>query len=144
MSLYNVIIRPFVKKMDLERASELGLKYFRFIGRIPLMRSLNRWMYGNKPKGLQRELFGLDFYNPIGLGAGLDKHCELYNDLNNLGFSFVEVGPLDSDGVRQACRNIRKDPPDDILAACIDRDYLTSFTLGYDFFDFFVRSKRIR
>ena len=138
ISLYNFIIRPFVKKMDLEQASEIGLKYFRFIGRIPFMRSINRWMYGNKPKGLQRELFGLDFYNPIGLGAGLDKHCELYNDLNNLGFSFVEVGPLGADGVRQASINIRKDPPFDILAACIDRDYLTAFTLGYDFFDFFV------
>ncbi len=138
MSLYDVIVKPVVRRMDLEKASAVGLRYFQLIGRIPFGRTLNRWIHGNRPEGLEREVFGLDFYNPLGLGAGLDINGELYNDLNNLGFSFVEIGPMDADGVRKALRHLQSDPPDDILAICISKDYLTAFTLAYDFCDFFV------
>ena len=138
MNLYNVIIHPFVKNMDRERASKIALKYFAAIGKIPFGRAINRWIHDNRAKGLQKEVFGLSFYNPIGLGAGLDRYGELYNDLNNLGFSFVEVGPMDAHGISRAIENIQKDPQDDILAVCICKDYFNAFTLGYDFFDFFV------
>ena len=138
MSLYDLIVKPIARKMDLERASKVGLRYFQLIGKMPFGRALNRWIHGNRPVGLQREVFGLNFYNPLGLGAGLDIHGELYNDLNNLGFSFVEIGPMNADGVRRAIRHLQTDPQDDILALCISGDYLTSFTLAYDFCDFFV------
>ncbi len=138
MSLYDIIVKPIVRKMDLERASKVGLGYFQLIGKIPFGREINRWLHDNRPEGLQREVFGLNFYNPLGLGAGLDIHGELYNDLNNLGFSFVEIGPMDADGVRRAINHLQTDPQDDILALCISGDYLTSFTLAYDFCDFFV------
>lgn len=138
MSIYDILIRPFVRDMDMEKASRIGLRYFQLIGKIPFGRTVNRWIHGNRPSGLQKEVFGLDFYNPVGLGAGLDIHGELYNDLNNLGFSFMEIGPMDASGVRRAIRNIQRDKPDDILAVCIEKDYLTAFTLAYDFCDFFV------
>lgn len=138
MSLYDIIIKPLVRDMDTDRASRIGLRYFQLIGKIPFGRKINRWIHSNREDGLQREVFGLNFYNPLGLGAGLDIHCELYNDLNNLGFCFTEAGPMDADGVRKAVRRIQADPPDDIIAACISKDYLTAFTLAYDFFDMFV------
>lgn len=138
MSLYNLIVTPFTKNMDVEKASRIGLRYFQIIGKIPFGRKFVRWIYGNKEQGLQREVFGLDFYNPIGLGAGLDRRGELYNDLNNLGFSFVEIGPMGSEGARKAIAHIQADPQNDILAVCIDEDYANAFTLAYDFFDFFV------
>ena len=139
MSLYNILIKPFVQKMSTERASRVGLRYFQLIGRIPLARAFNRWIHPNKSDGLQSEVFGLQFYNPVGLGAGLDLRGELYNDLNNLGFSFSEIGPIvNAEGTRKAINNVQKDPQDDLLSICISGDYLTSFTLSYDFFDFFV------
>ena len=45
---------------------------------------------------------------------------------------------MNADGVRRAIRRIQQDPQDDILAACINEDFLTAFTLAYDFCDFFV------
>ena len=138
MGLYSIMIKPLVRKMEIERASKIALRYFEFVERIPGGRLISRWIHGNRPLGLQREVFGLNFYNPVGLGAGLDIHGVLYNDLNNLGFSFVEAGPLDADGVRRAVNHIQNDPQDDILAACIKDDVQTAFTLAYDFFDFFV------
>lgn len=138
MGLYDVVIRPFVRKMDLESAARVSLGYFRLIGKVPFARKLIRFIYGNRPEGLERELFGLNFYNPVGLGAGLDLRGELYNDLNNLGFSFIEIGPMGAFGVRRAIRNILSDQPNDLIAVCIDNDFVTSFTLSYDFCDFFV------
>jgi dihydroorotate dehydrogenase len=138
MGLYSIFVKPFVHKADIEKASKKALRYFEFIEMVPLGRTLSRWVHNNRTLGLQREVFGLPFYNPVGLGSGLDIHGELYNDLNNLGFSFVEIGPMGADGVRRAVRHIQEDTPNDILGCCINRDFLTAFTLAYDFCDFFV------
>lgn len=139
MSVYDIFLRPILRRMDLDKASKISMRYFHIIGKLPLVRSINRRIiYKNRPEGLEREVFGLQFYNPVGLGAGLDIRGELYNDLNDLGFSFVEIGPVDADGMRTALKHVKDDPQDDILAVCINDDYQTAFTLGYDFFDFFV------
>ena len=138
MGLYSILVRPFVRNADIEKASKFALRYFELNEKIPGGRLISRWIHNNRPTGLQREVFGLDFYNPIGLSAGLDIYGELYNDLNNLGFSFSEIGPMNADGIRRAIRRIQQDPQNDILAACINEDFLTAFTLAYDFCDFFV------
>lgn len=52
-------------------------------------------------KFLQKEVFGLTFRNPVGLGAGFDKNAKYLRELDALGFGFVEVGtvtPLPQDG----------------------------------------------
>ncbi len=106
---------------------------------MPAGRFLSRLIHGNRPAGLEREVFGLQFYNPVGLGAGLDVDGDLYNDLNDLGFSFVEIGPFkELSAIRRALYKIQSDPQNDVLAACISGDYLDSFCLAYDFCDFFV------
>src|SRR5438067_1535034 len=43
---------------------------------------------------LQKKLFGLDFKNPVGLGAGFDKNALYINELEALGFGFIEVGTV--------------------------------------------------
>ena len=43
---------------------------------------------------LQKKLFGLDFKNPVGLGAGFDKNALYLNELETLGFGFIEVGTV--------------------------------------------------
>jgi len=48
-----------------------------------------------------KELFGLHFKNPVGLAAGFDKNALYLNELEALGFGFVEIGtvtPLPQDG----------------------------------------------
>jgi dihydroorotate dehydrogenase len=45
---------------------------------------------------------------------------------------------MNADGIRRAIRRIQQDQQNDILAACIREDFLTAFTLAYDFCDFFV------
>lgn len=53
---------------------------------------------------LETEVFGLQFKNPIGLGAGFDKNALYLQELEALGFGFVEIGtvtPLPQDGNEQ-------------------------------------------
>jgi len=43
---------------------------------------------------LQKEAFGLNFKNPVGLGAGFDKNALYLRELEALGFGFVEIGTV--------------------------------------------------
>lgn len=43
---------------------------------------------------LRKEVFGLTFTNPIGLGAGFDKNGLYMNELEFLGFGFIEIGTV--------------------------------------------------
>jgi dihydroorotate dehydrogenase len=45
-------------------------------------------------KRYEKELFGLHFKNIIGLGAGFDKNALYLNELEMLGFGFVEIGTV--------------------------------------------------
>jgi dihydroorotate dehydrogenase len=47
----------------------------------------------NDPK-LEKEVFGLQFKNPVGLGAGFDKNAAYLRELACLGFGFVEIGTV--------------------------------------------------
>ncbi len=51
--------------------------------------------------GLEREVFGLKFDNPVGLAAGFDKDAKIFDELASFGFGFVEIGtvtPLSQNG----------------------------------------------
>jgi dihydroorotate dehydrogenase len=43
---------------------------------------------------LSKELFGLQFKNPVGLAAGFDKNALYLTELEALGFGFVEIGTV--------------------------------------------------
>jgi dihydroorotate dehydrogenase len=45
-------------------------------------------------QSLQKNIFGLTFKNPVGLGAGFDKNALYLNELEGLGFGFIEIGTV--------------------------------------------------
>ncbi len=48
----------------------------------------------HRPPALPCRVMGLDFPNPVGLAAGLDKNGEYIDALAALGFGFIEVGTV--------------------------------------------------
>ena len=44
--------------------------------------------------GTPVSVLGLHFRNPVGLGAGFDKNAKYLNELQALGFGFVEIGTV--------------------------------------------------
>ena len=57
---------------------------------IPGYRSLLRMLFGSP--SVPTESFGLQFDNPIGLAAGMDKKGENIPNWENLGFGWIEIG----------------------------------------------------
>lgn len=57
-------------------------------------RALLRGMFRVNDPRLERELWGIRFPNPVGLGAGFDKDARWVDELACLGFGFVEIGTL--------------------------------------------------
>jgi len=59
-------------------------------------RLTRRWVEKNfQPKSsIPRQVFGLQFTNPVGLAAGFDKNALYLTELRALGFGFVEIGTV--------------------------------------------------
>lgn len=92
--MYKYLIRPLLFCFKPETAHNLTFKALKLLRYIPLSRSLVRLIYKKRSPRLEKEVFGITFPNPIGLAGGLDKNGELYNDLANFGFGFIEIGSL--------------------------------------------------
>lgn len=88
------LIRPILFLFQPENIHRMTMNLLRFCRHIPLCRTILRWLYSPNTKGLERDLFGINFKNPVGLAAGFDKNGDMYNDLANFGFSFIEIGSL--------------------------------------------------
>ncbi len=82
------LARNLLFKLDAERAHELALEVFR---RMPLL-STAPFRCVDQPAPIK--LMGLEFRNPVGLAAGLDKNGECLRAWDALGFGFVEVGTV--------------------------------------------------
>ena len=81
------LARPFLFGLDAERAHGLGLASLEAAYRTGLNPLLSR-----RPAPLKTRAFGVEFPNPVGLAAGLDKNGAHIDALLALGFGFVEVG----------------------------------------------------
>ena len=83
------LIRPLLFRLDAERAHGLGLSGLQAAWRCGASPLLAR-----RRAGFQVKAFGLQFPNPVGLAAGLDKNGAHVDALLALGFGFVEVGTV--------------------------------------------------
>ena len=88
MNLYP-LIRPLLFSFDAEVAHHLTIAALK----SPALTSLSSPETIVHPS-LRRSLFGLDFPNPVGLAAGLDKNAEVIDGMAAMGFGHVEVGTI--------------------------------------------------
>jgi dihydroorotate dehydrogenase len=92
--MYKSIIRPILFSFDPEKIHHFTFKFIKLTSKIPLVSYFRKKVYGYENENLKQNVFGLDFKNPVGLAAGFDKNGELYNELENFGFGFIEVGTV--------------------------------------------------
>ena len=89
------LIKPIFFKFDPENVHHFVVKRLKwFNDYFPLGKTIIRGSYDVNIKGLEREVFGIKFKNPVGLAAGFDKNGEYVEALSNLGFGFIEVGTV--------------------------------------------------
>lgn len=92
--MYKSILRPIFFKFDPEKVHHFTFSLIKTTQKIPGVRSIIQSIYQVNDKRLEREVFGLKFKNPVGLAAGLDKDAKIYNELDALGFGFIEIGTI--------------------------------------------------
>ena len=148
--MYKLLIRPLLFLCNPESCHKFIVKLLKFNRHIPGGRALTRLIFKTKTPSLQKEVFGINFPNPVGMAGGFDKNGEIYNELSDLGFGFVEIGSLtpspqdgnpkprvfrspkdkaiinrmgiNNKGIRNAVAQIRQHKPDVIIAGNISKN----------------------
>ncbi len=82
-------IRKVLFQFDAETIHELTIKGLKNTGATPL-NAFYKQRVIDKPV----QVMGIDFPNPLGLAAGLDKNGECIDAFAAMGFGFVEVGTV--------------------------------------------------
>jgi dihydroorotate dehydrogenase len=88
---YELFVRPLLFSLDAETAHHLTIGLLQRASHFDhALRVLKPFQASSKPK----TLFGLEFPNPIGLAAGLDKNGVALPAWAALGFGFIEIGTV--------------------------------------------------
>lgn len=88
MDIYSNLL-PLLFRLDAETAHTVTLKMLSAANVL----GLNRLLYPTlQTKPIK--VMGLDFNNPVGLAAGLDKNGDHIDGLAALGFGFIEIGTV--------------------------------------------------
>ena len=88
-TMFYDLARRFMFTRDAEWAHEFALNNLRRFAHTPLSAAWSQTV-PNKPVNF----LGLEFKNPVGLAAGLDKNAECIDAFSQMGFGFVEVGTV--------------------------------------------------
>jgi dihydroorotate dehydrogenase len=88
--LYEGLVRPCLFQLNAETAHNVTMKMMHVMGQYSLLTGMIRQTVANRP----RKVMGIEFPNPVGLAAGLDKDGVALDALGALGFGFVEIGTV--------------------------------------------------
>lgn len=108
---------------------------FAFMKYLPFGKAILKALYLRSFPSLQKNVLGLRFSNPIGVGSGLDKTGSFYDEIAAIGPSFVEIGPLRD--VHTAIATLQEEPKDCVVFADLSNsgNIERGFSLIYDFVD---------
>ncbi|HMG84086.1 MAG TPA: quinone-dependent dihydroorotate dehydrogenase [Ferruginibacter sp.] len=91
--MYN-LLRAILFCFDPEWVHYFSMNSLQLIAKLPFAKKLLRKSFVLYNAQLEKKVFGLNFKNPVGLGAGFDKNARYLNELELLGFGFVEIGTV--------------------------------------------------
>lgn len=83
------LLRNLMFRLDPETSHDLGLKTLDLLEMTGILSLLKRRIAATPVR-----VMGLNFANPVGLAAGLDKNADHIDALSKLGFGFIEVGTV--------------------------------------------------
>jgi dihydroorotate dehydrogenase len=87
---YERFVRPLLFSLDAETAHHFTIRLLGSASHFDIALSALRSFQPSKPK----TVFGLNFPNPVGLAAGLDKNGVALPAWAALGFGFIEIGTV--------------------------------------------------
>jgi dihydroorotate dehydrogenase len=91
---YRTLVRPWIFQADPEAAHERALKLAASLGGCRTVRDALEMLFVVEDRRLRQTILGMEFPNPVGLGAGYDKNAVGLEFWPALGFGFVEIGSV--------------------------------------------------
>jgi len=88
--MYKIFIRKILFLFQPETVHDLVIS----ILKIPFLSKILQAIYNYQNPKLECHIAGLSFRNPVGLAAGFDKNAEIFEQLGDLGFGFIEIGTV--------------------------------------------------
>lgn len=88
------ILRNLLFNFPAEEVHYFSMNNLHRICATSIGRSFLQSQFSVTDKSLEKDVFGLRFSNPVGLGAGFDKNASYLKELACLGFGFVEIGTV--------------------------------------------------
>lgn len=92
--LYKNLLRPMLFESDAETSHERILGLLARLSQCPTCMSAVGTALGAAALRLPVKVFGLEFPNPVGLAAGLDKNAVALPLWPAFGFGFIEIGTV--------------------------------------------------
>lgn len=93
--MYKLLIRPLFFLLKPETIHNLLFFILKLMQRIPVsLLILKQFKIRTNNFALERTVFGINFNNPVGLAAGLDKNAVAVQALGKMGFSHIEIGAV--------------------------------------------------
>lgn len=92
--MYENILKPIFFLFDPERVHDFITGLGELLGNVPFGRGIVRAFCKFDHPALHTKVAGIEFKNPIGLGAGFDKDIHLADIIPEVGFGFMEVGAI--------------------------------------------------
>ncbi|MEY3221011.1 MAG: hypothetical protein RIT27_2368 [Pseudomonadota bacterium] len=90
MLISHELMKKILFRFQPETAHTLTLNTLQMLANL----HLSSLLFGKQPNGKSCQIMGLNFKNPVGLAAGLDKNADCIDGLGALGFGFIEVGTI--------------------------------------------------
>ncbi|WP_017259130.1 quinone-dependent dihydroorotate dehydrogenase [Pedobacter arcticus] len=88
------LVKPLFFQFDPEQIHYTVTDSLKIAQKVWGLPRLLKSLFVFEDKKLERNVFGLNFKNPVGLAAGFDKNGEFIEELANFGFGFIEVGTV--------------------------------------------------
>src|SRR5580698_88635 len=87
------LLRDILFLFPAESVHHFSMKSLKLICKIPAFKKIITKLF-SPTLNTQHSTFNIQFKNIIGLGAGFDKNALYLNELETLGFGFVEIGTV--------------------------------------------------
>ncbi|WP_147204779.1 quinone-dependent dihydroorotate dehydrogenase [Segetibacter aerophilus] len=88
------LLRNLLFNFDAEAVHHLSMNSLKRLTNIPAFQEILAKNFQFNHPSLHKQVFGLPFKNPVGLGAGFDKNALYLKELETIGFGFIEIGTV--------------------------------------------------
>ncbi|HYK56088.1 MAG TPA: quinone-dependent dihydroorotate dehydrogenase [Flavisolibacter sp.] len=88
------ILRRILFFLPAETAHYFSMNILKALCAVGFIRKIIANQCTDRNAALSKNVLGLNFKNPVGLGAGFDKNAKYLRELEALGFGFVEIGTV--------------------------------------------------